>query len=73
MTIRERGFWLYMMFLALLSLGIVWSILVADYHLGFELRNEFVVMDIGESSFSLQWPKGDFSFWISSGRLEWRV
>ncbi len=60
MTIRGRGFWLYMMFLALLSLG-------------FELRNEFIVMDIGESSFSVQWPKGDTSLWISSGRFDWRV
>ncbi len=73
MTIRDLGFWLYMVFMALFSLGIVWFILVVDYHLGFELRSEFAVMDIGESSFSLQWPRGDLSFWISSGRFEWRL
>jgi hypothetical protein len=73
MTIRDRGFWLYMLFLALLSFVIVWFILVVDYHLGFELRNDFIVMDIGESSFSLQWPNGDIAFWISSGRFDWRL
>lgn len=73
MTIRDPGFWLYMIVLALISLGIVWFILVADYHLGFELRNEFVVMDIGESSISLQWPKGDIAFWISAGHFDRRI
>ncbi len=68
-AIRDQGFWLYMVFLALLSLGIVWFILVIDDQLGFELQNEFIVMDMGESSFSLQWPKGDIAFWLNSGRF----
>jgi hypothetical protein len=35
MTMRDRGFWLCLIFLALFSFGIVWCILVADYHLAF--------------------------------------
>jgi hypothetical protein len=47
--------------------SIVWFIPIADYHLGFELRNDFIVMDIGESSFSVQWPKGDIASGLVPG------
>ncbi len=48
MTIRHPAFWLYLLSLLALGLGIIGYILVTQYHPGLELRDAFIVLDVAD-------------------------
>lgn len=73
MTIRERGFWIYLLCILVIGVGVWLTIFVMMYHPALELRNTFVVLDTDYWSLSLQWPRGDVSVWFNTNQVEWRV
>ena len=76
LTTHHPFFWLYLLTILIVALGLISFILVSQYHAGIELRSDFIVLDTDAVSFSVQWPKGDISVWIWSGgpgyRTEWK-
>ena len=73
MTLRQPGFWIYVICLAATGLGMIGFILATQYHPSFDVRNTFVVLDTDTTSISLQWPGGAVSVWIATKNFELRV
>lgn len=73
MTIRDRAFWIYLLCLIVLGIGIWLTILTTLYHPILELRESFIVLDTDSWSISLQWPRGEISAWFSTSQAEWRI
>ena len=76
LTLHHPFFWLYLLTILVVGLGLVSFILVTQYHAGIDLRNDFIVLDTDAVSFSVQWPKGQLGVWMWSGgpgnRKEWK-
>ena len=73
MTIRERGFWIYLFCIVIIGVGVWLTIFLTIYHPALELRNSFVVLDTVYWSLSLQWPRGDVRVWLNANQVEWRI
>jgi hypothetical protein len=73
MTIRGRGFWIYLLSILIVGAGLWLAIFLTLYHPALELRNSFVVLDTNYWSLSLQWPRGDVSVWFTANQMEWRI
>jgi ABC-type Na+ efflux pump permease subunit len=73
MTIRDRGFWIYLLCVLIIGVGLWLSIFLTMHHPALELRNTFIVLDTDYWSLSLQWPRGEVSIWFSAKYAEWRI
>jgi hypothetical protein len=73
MTIRHRGYWIYLLCILVVGAGLWLAVFLTLYHPALELRNSFVVLDTHYWSLSLQWPRGDVSVWFTANQIEWHI
>lgn len=73
MTIRDRGFWIYLLCILIIGVGVWLNLFLTLDHPVLELRNSFIVLDTDYWHLSLQWPRGDMSVWFNTSQIEWRL
>jgi len=73
MTRHDRAFWIFLLVILLIGVGVWNALFLILYHPILEIRDSFAVLETDYWTLSIQWPNGAISVWFTVPPREWRL